>query len=345
MRIYTTVPTGDPRDAGRIFRELEDIGYDGGFSFESKHDPFFPLVIAAGTTRRLQLGTAVAIGFARNPMVLANIGYDLQVITGGRFVLGLGSQVRPHIENRFSETWSKPVSRMREVVRAIRAIWDAWEGRSKLDFRGEFYRHTIMIPTFNPGPNPYGPPPIYLGGFGPRMIELAGEVADGFLAHPFATRRSLQQVVLPALERGLARSGRTRQGFEIVAVTMVVTWTTEQEYQAARASLQEQLAFYGSTPVYKSVLDCHGWGDLHPELNRLSKQGRWKEMNGLITDEMMQEIAVMRPRREVASAVRDRLAGITGSVSLVNNRNPDSGHFGDIVADLRSPERLSGHGP
>ncbi|MFN8626089.1 MAG: TIGR03617 family F420-dependent LLM class oxidoreductase [Candidatus Binatia bacterium] len=336
MRIYTTVATGDPRDAGRVFRELEDIGYDGGFAFESKHDPFFPLVIAAGATQRLRLGTAVAIGFARNPMVLANIGYDLQVIGGGRFVLGLGSQVRPHIENRFSETWSQPVARMRELVRAIRAIWDTWEGRAKLDFRGEFYRHTIMIPAFNPGPNPYGPPPIFLGGFGPRMIELAGEVADGFLAHPFATRRSLRQVVVPALERGLARSGRTRAGFEIVCVTMVVTWTTEQEYQVARASLQEQLAFYGSTPVYKSVLDCHGWGDLHPELNRLSKQGRWKEMNGLITDEIMQEIAVMRPRREVASAVRERLAGIGDSVSLVNNRNPDPGHFGDIVADLRS---------
>ena len=336
MRIYTTVPTGDPRDAGHVFRELESLGFDGGFSFESKHDPFFPLVIAAGTTRRLQLGTAVAIGFARNPMVLANIGYDLQVISGGRFVLGLGSQIRPHIEKRFSETWSKPAARMREMVQAIRAIWDAWEGRSKLDFRGEFYRHTIMIPTFNPGPNPYGPPRIFLGGFAPRMIELAGEVADGFLAHPFATRRSLQQIVLPALDRGLARSGRTRQDFEIVCVTRVVTWTTEQEYEAARASLQEQIAFDASTPVYRSVLDCHGWGDLHPELNRLSKQGRWKEMNALITDDIMRENAVMRPRREVASALRKRLAGISDSVSLVNNRNPDPGHFGDIVADLRS---------
>lgn len=343
MRIYTTVPTGDPRDAGRVFGELEEIGYDGGFSFESNHDPFFPLVIAAGTTRRLQLGTAVAIGFARNPMVLANIGYDLQVITGGRFVLGLGSQVRPHIENRFSETWSKPVSRMREMVLAIRAIWDAWEGHSKLDFRGEFYRHTIMIPAFNPGPNPYGPPRIFLGGFGPRMIEQAGQVADGFLVHPFATRRSLQEVVLPALDRGLAQSGRMRQDFEVVCTTMVVTWTTEQEYQAARASLQEQLAFYGSTPVYKSVLDCHGWGDLHPELNRLSKQGRWSDMNGLITDEMMQEIAVMRPRHEVASALRRRLAGISDSVGLVNNRRPDPGNFGDIVAGLRAGETVSDH--
>ena len=335
MRIYTSLPTHDPRDTARAFRELEDIGYDGAFSFESKHDPFFPLALAAGLTQRLELGTAVAIGFARNPMVLANIGYDLQVITGGRFVLGLGSQVRPHIENRFSEEWGKPVSRMREMVAAIRAIWDAWEGHSKLNFRGEFYRHTIMIPAFNPGPNPYGPPPILLGGFGPRMIEMAGEVADGFLAHPFNTRKSLQQNVLPALERGLAKSGRDRSAFRITCITMVVTWTNDQEYEAGRASLQEQLAFYGSTPVYKSTLECHGWGDLHPELNRLSKQGRWSEMSQLITDDVMREIAVMGPRHEVAAAVLERLSGIADAVSLVNNRHPDAAHFGDIVTDLR----------
>jgi probable F420-dependent oxidoreductase len=336
MRIYTTVPTQDPRDAGRVFRELEEIGYDGAFSFESKHDPFLPLAIAAGTTQQLRLGTAVAIGFARNPMVLANVGYDLQVITGGRFVLGLGSQVRPHIEHRFSETWSRPVARMREMVGAIRAIWSAWEGRSKLEFRGEFYRHTLMIPAFDPGPNPYGPPPIFLGGFGPRMIELAGTVADGFLAHPFNTRTSLERITIPALERGLARSGRSRGDLEIVCVTMIVTWTNEREYEAARASLQEQLAFYGSTPAYKSVLDCHGWGDLYFELNRLSKAGRWKEMSGLITDEMMTAIAVMCPRHDVAPALAKRLTEITASVSLVNNRHPDPGNFGDIVADLRT---------
>ena len=185
-------------------------------------------------------------------------------------------------------------------------------------------------------------PPIFLGGFGPRMIELAGEVADGFLAHPFNTRTSLEQIAIPALQRGLARAGRRRTDFEIVCVTMVVTWTTEQEYAAARASLQEQLAFYGSTPAYKPVLDCHGWGDLHAELNRLSKAGRWQEMSGLITDEMMQAIAVMRPRREVAAALRARLAQCADAVSLVNNRHPDPCHFGDIVADLRAGRADSG---
>jgi len=337
MRIYTTVPTHDPCDAGRVFGELEAIGYDGAFSFESKHDPFLPLAIAAQTTQRLQLGTAVAIAFARNPMVLANVGYDLQVITRGRFVLGLGSQVRPHIEKRFSETWSKPVARMREMVQAIRAIWDAWEGRATLDFRGEHYRHTLMTPAFDPGPNPYGPPRIFLGAVMPRMTELAGELADGFLVHPFNTRTSLERLTLPALERGLAKAGRTRADLEIVGVTMVVTWTTEQEYTAARASLQEQLAFYGSTPAYAPVLECHGWGDLHPELNRLSKQGRWKAMSGLISDDIMQAIAVMRPRHEVAAVLRERLTGLVDAVSLVNSRHPDPGHFGDIVADLRAP--------
>jgi probable F420-dependent oxidoreductase len=260
----------------------------------------------------------------------------LQVITRGRFVLGLGSQVRPHIEKRFSETWSKPVGRMRELVLAIRAIWDAWEGRAKLDFRGEHYRHTLMTPAFDPGPNPYGPPRIFLGGVMPRMTELAGEVADGFLVHPFNTPTSLAQLTLPALKRGLAKAGRSCADLEIVGVTMVVTWTTEAEYEAARASLQEQLAFYGSTPAYAPVLECHGWGGLHPELNRLSKQGRWTEMSGLISDDIMQAIAVMRPRHEVAAALRERLTGLVDAVSLVNSRHPDPGHFGDIVADLHA---------
>ena len=175
------------------------------FSFEAKHDPFLPLALASQTTTTLRLGTAVAIGFARNPMVLANVGYDLQQMSGGRFVLGLGSQIRPHIQNRFSEEWSHPAARMRELVSAVRAIWECWEGRSELRFEGEFYRHTLMTPAFDPGPNPYGPPPVFIGGFGPRMIEVAGEVADGLIVHPFNSRRSLEELVLPALARAAAR--------------------------------------------------------------------------------------------------------------------------------------------
>ena len=342
MQVYTTVPTGDPRDARSLFAELEDIGYDGGFTFESKHDPFLPLALAAGATSRLRLGTAVAIGFARNPMVLANLGYDLQQITGGRFVLGLGSQVRPHIENRFSEPWSKPVGRMRELVLAIRAIWDAWQSGSELEFRGEHYRHTLMIPAFDPGPNPFGPPAVFTGGLGPRMTEVAGQVADGFIVHPFSTRRSLEAITIPALERGLAAAGRRREDLEVVAVTMIVTWADDEGRERASASLRDQLAFYGSTPAYRPVLECHGLGDLHPELNRLSKQGRWQEMSDLVTEELMEAVAVMGPRDEVAEALLRRSAGLVDAVSLVNNRNPDPSHFAEIVADLR--ERLADAG-
>ena len=223
MKIYTTAPLEDPRKARTIYKELEDIGYDGGFSFEAKHDPFLALAGAAEHTTTLRLGTGIAIAFARNPMNLANLGYDMQSISGGRFVLGLGSQVKPHIEKRFSSVWSHPAERMREIVLAIKAIWNCWEGKAPLDFKGRFYTHTIMIPAFNPGPNPYGPPPIFTGGFGPLMTAVAGEVADGFIAHPFNSRRSRLENTLPALEQGLAKSGRKRSDIEVMCAALVVT--------------------------------------------------------------------------------------------------------------------------
>jgi probable F420-dependent oxidoreductase len=336
MRIATTVPTRDPRRSGEVFAELESIGYDAAFSFESKHDPFLPLALAATTTTRLQLGTAVAIGFARNPMVLANVGHDLQLLSEGRFVLGLGSQVRPHIEKRFSETWSHPAARMRELVLAVRAIWARWDGTADLRFDGRFYRHTLMTPAFDPGPNPFGPPPVFIGGFGPRMIEVAGEVADGLIVHPFNTRRSLQELVLPALERGRATSGRQPADVEITWVQMIVTWANDEEQSTAMRSVRDQLAFYGSTPAYAPVLELHGYGDLHPELNRLSKAGAWDTMARLIPDDLVEQIAVVGPRSDIAAMVSERTSGIADTVSLVNNRNPDPGHFADIVAALRS---------
>ena len=283
MNVYTTAPLEDPRNARTVYKELEDIGYDGGFSFEAKHDPFLALAVAAEHTTRLRLGTAIAIAFARNPMNLANLGYDMQSISGGRFVLGLGSQVKPHIEKRFSGVWSHPAERMAEIVKAIKAIWACWEGKAPLIFEGKFYRHTIMIPAFNPGPNPYGAPPILTGGFGPRMTAVAGATADGFIAHPFSTRRSLLENTLPALQKGLEESGRRRTDIEVICATLVVTSGTEEGFAASKLAARKQLAFYGSTPAYRSTLTCHGWEDLHKELNRLSKKGRWDDMTGLIT--------------------------------------------------------------
>jgi probable F420-dependent oxidoreductase len=336
VRIATTVPTEAPSRSGELFERLERIGYDTGFSFEAKHDPFLPLALASQTTSALRLGTAVAIGFARNPMVLANVGYDLQQMSAGRFVLGLGSQIRPHIQNRFSETWSQPAARMRELVLAIRAIWDRWEGKSELHFDGDFYRHTLMIPAFDPGPNPYGPPPVFIGGFGPRMIEVVGEVADGLIVHPFNSRRSLDELVVPALVRGLLTADRDAPAIEIVWVMMVVTWGTDEEQATAIQSVKDQLAFYGSTPAYAPVLALHGYEELHNELNRMSKAGRWPEMAALIPDDFVEQIAVVGPRREIAAKIVARAAGITDSVSLVNNRNPDPELLADIVADLRA---------
>ena len=334
MKVYTTAPLEDPRKARTIYKELEDIGYDGGFSFEAKHDPFLALAVAAEHTTKLRLGTGIAIAFARNPMNLANLGYDLQSITGGRFVLGLGSQVRPHIEKRFSSVWSHPAARMTEIVQAIKAIWACWEGKAPLKFEGQFYRHTLMIPAFNPGPNPYGPPPIFTGGFGPLMTAVAGEAADGFIAHPFNTRRSLLENTLPALEQGLAKSGRKRSDLEVMCSTLVVTADTEEALAASRLAARKQLAFYGSTPAYLPTLACHGWEGVHGELNRLSKEGRWDDMTNLISDEILEQIAVVGERREIAPKLRARLDGIADSVSITHNRCPDPGHWADIVREL-----------
>jgi probable F420-dependent oxidoreductase len=336
MKVYTTAPLEDPRAARTLYPELEEIGYDGAFSFEAKHDPFLTLAVASEHTKSIRLGTAIAIAFARNPMNLANLGYDMQSISAGRFVLGLGTQVRPHIEKRFSSEWSKPARRMREIVLAIRAIWECWEGDGKLQFAGEFYRHTIMIPAFNPGPNPYGPPPIFTGGFGPLMTEVGGEVSDGFIAHPFNTRKSLLENSLPALERGLAKSGRSRKDIEIMCATLVITADDEEKLEDSKEAARKQLAFYGSTPAYRPTLDCHGWDDVHLELNSLSKRGQWDDMAALISDEILESIAVVGPRNTIAGKLRERLDGIADSVSLTHNRMPDPDHWADIVKELKN---------
>ena len=334
MHVSMTVPTEDLRDARTIYRALEEIGYDRAFSFEAKHDPFIPLAVAAEHTRRIDLGTAIAIAFARTPMTLANVAWDLQTVTGGRFSLGLGSQIRPHIEQRFSMPWGNPIERMEELVRGVRAIWDSWETGERLRFEGRYYTHTRMIPAFDPGPNPYGPPPIFTAGFGPQMTEVAGKVADGFLVHPVNTRRSLLELTLPALDRGAATAGRQRNDLEIICVTIVVTGRTEEEMARSREAVREQLAFYGTTPAYLPVFELHGYGDLHPELQALARQDRWAEMANLIDDELIETIAVVGEPDQIAAKVRARLAGISDSVSLVNNRAPDPEHFAEVVADL-----------
>jgi probable F420-dependent oxidoreductase len=320
--------------AGEAAREIEARGFDGAFSFEGPHDPFFPIALAAHETERIRLGTAIAVAFARNPMICAQVAQDLQRISRGRFYLGLGSQIRPHIERRFSQPWSRPAARMREFVRAIRAIWHTWSTGEKLDFRGEFYTHTLMTPFFNPGPNPFGDPPIFLAAVGSHMVEVAGEVADGLLIHPLCTPEFIEKDLVPALGRGLVRGGRERERFELVSQTITMMGSNDEEIERARGKARGQISFYGSTPAYRVVLDRHGWGDLQPTLNRMSKRGEWLEMAKLVSDEMLDAIGVSGTPADVGRKLRVRNAGCEGtSLVLYNETEPDA--LVDVIRGFR----------
>ncbi len=251
----------------------------------------------------MELGTSIVVAFARSPMTLANTAWDLQALSGGRFLLGLGSQVRAHIERRFSMPWSHPAARMREFIAALQAIWASWQDGTPLDFRGDFYQHTLMTPMFNPGPLPQGPPRAFLAAVGTAMTRVAGEVADGLLVHGFTTRSYLQDVTLPALATALDRAGRSRSEFQVKYSPFLVTGSSEAELADAATEARERIAFYASTPAYRPVLEHHGWGDLQTELNHLARRGEWKAMGGLIDDDVLEAFALVAPRSELAAAL------------------------------------------
>jgi probable F420-dependent oxidoreductase len=334
MKIDTNL-IGSLPDSGATAARVEALDYDGVYTFEGPHDPFFPLALAAAQTERIELCTAVAIAFARNPMLLANIGWDLQALSKGRFILGLGSQIRPHITRRFSMPWSKPAARMREMILAIKTIWQNWSDGGKLQFDGEFYQHTLMTPMFNPGANPYGDPKIYLAGVGPKMTEVAGEVADGFFTHPFHTEKSWKESTLPALEAGLAKSGRKRSDLAISYQLMVVSGHNDEEIEKAQGIVRQQIAFYGSTPAYRVTLEAHGWGDLQTELNALSKRGEWVEMGKCIPDKVVEEIAVVGSMNEIAGKIRARIGPYADRVSFGVPYVGTAEYWTDVVAELR----------
>lgn len=297
-------------------QSAEDAGFDGVWTVETRHDAFLPLVLAAEHTHRLQLGTAIAVALARNPMTVATKAHDLQLWSRGRFVLGLGSQVRPHIQRRFSMPWSRPTDRMREFVAALRAIWSCWNDGERLDFRGDFYSHTLMTPFAHPGPNPFGAPAVFLAGVGEQMTEVAGEVADGFFCHGFSTAEHFHQVTVPALTRGLARSGRTLADIEISVPSFVVTGTNDDDLARAATAVRQQIAFYGSTPAYRGVLDLHGWGALHDELHLLSRRGEWELMGDLVDDDVLAAFAVVGPPYEVGRALHARFGEHAARLTL-----------------------------
>jgi probable F420-dependent oxidoreductase len=307
------------RQAGAQAREAEDAGYSGVWTAETAHDPFLPLLLAAEHTERIEVGTSIAVAFARNPMLLANTGWDLQAYSGGRFILGLGSQIKPHITKRFSMPWSHPAARMRELVLAVRAIWDCWLNGTKLEFRGEFYTHTLMTPFFTPPAAELaecGPPKVFLAGVGELMTEVAGEVCDGFICHGFTTEKYLREVTVPALERGRAKVGKTLDGFEIAGPSFVVTGADDDELERAAAGTRQQIAFYGSTPAYRGVLDVHGWGGLQDELNALSKQGKWVEMGELVDDDVLNTFAVVGSPEEIAPELAKRYGDVIQRISF-----------------------------
>ena len=309
MKIMTAL--FGPTDVVQRATLLKEAGASGVFTFEGPHDVFTPLVLAS-TVPGLDVMSNVAIALPRNPVQLAHQANDLQLLSEGRFVLGLGTQIRTQIEKRYGAEFDRPVARMKELVGALRAIFATWNTGERLDFRGEFYRHTLMTPTFVPGPNPFGPPPIFLGALGPRLTRATAEVADGLLVMPFGSKRFLHETTMPAVREGLAAAGRSDDDFAVVPEIIVSVGSDDRDH----ASTRMLLAFYGSTPAYRPVLDAHGWGDLQPELNAMSKQGRWQEMATLIDDEMLHTIAACGTPAEVAAHIRDRVEGVSDRICL-----------------------------
>jgi len=323
-------------EAGAAARRLELLDYDGAFTFEGPHGPFFPLLLAAEHTERIELMTNIAVAFARSPMDLAQIANDLQLASEGRFILGLGSQIRPHIEKRFSMPWGHPVARMRELVEAIRAIHRCWNEGARLDFRGDFYTHTLMTPFFAPGPNPFGAPPIFIAALGPHMTAMAAEVGDGLLVHPFNSERFVREHATPSVARGLARAGRSRDEFTVAVTTIVATGRDEQEMKDADAGVRRLLSFYGSTPAYRVTLEAHGWGDLQTELNALSKQGRWDEMTGLIDDDVLDTLAVRGVPASVGGRVHERYGDVADRISFSMPYEPTAECMDEVLAGFRA---------
>jgi probable F420-dependent oxidoreductase len=326
----------DMADVRAKVEELKRIGYDGIYSFEGSSDGFMPFVIAAEHTDRQILSTQVAVAFARNPLTLAYQANDLQMLSKGRFILGLGTQAKPNIEKRFSMPWGKPVTRMRDMLGAIRAIQHTWQTGEPLDYQGEYYRHTKMQPMFTPKPNPYGPPPLMLGAIGKPMTRTAGELADWFVVIPFCTDKFVRETTLPALWEGLEESGRTWDDLKIAAQCMIATGADEESYAEAVARTKYQIAFYGSTPIYAKALEAEGWGDLHPTLRQMTRENRWLEMGQLITDEMCERFAVVGEPKEIGPKLVERFGSWVDRLSIMTTYQLDPQVASQIVSDVKA---------
>ena len=316
MKIDTQIGGGVSKDIAADAQRFERMGFDGGWTFESKHDPFLPLAQAAGATKRLQLGTNIAVAFGRSPFSVAQTSWDLQRGSGGRFHLGLGTQVRAHVERRYSMPFDHPAARLADYVRCLRAIWDTFQNDTRPGYEGPFYRFKLINQFFNAGPIEHPDIPVYVAGVNPRMCRVAGEVADGLHVHPMHSVGYLRDVVRPALEEGARRSGRDAGVLQLYAPVMVVTGDTQQEMDEAAAQVRQQIAFYASTPSYRVVLDYHGYGLLGEKLNRLMRQGDLSNMGNQVPEDLLEQVAVVSGPGQLAAKLRQRYEGVLHGLSI-----------------------------
>lgn len=314
LDVATLVP--NPGEMPALAERVEELGFDALWTSETQHDPFLPLALAAEHTKCIELGTGIAVAFARSPTVLAHLAWDLAAQSKGRFILGLGTQVKPHIERRFGMVWESPAAKLREMILAMRALWAAWQGDGNVNFRGSFYKITLMTPFFNPGPIEYPDIPIYIAGVNEKLCRLGGELCQGFHVHPFHSAKFIREVILPNIERGLEKSHRARTDIQLASAIFVATNDAEKE--AARA----QIAFYASTPSYRPVMEIHGWGDAGEQLSAFAARGKWTEMPQVITDEMLEQFVVLTDEANRATAIKSRYNGLVDRIMLYKPFEP-----------------------
>ncbi|OGO53273.1 MAG: hypothetical protein A2148_09095 [Chloroflexi bacterium RBG_16_68_14] len=324
MKVDTGLPVGDLSQVAEAARRAEALGYDGAFTPETGHDPFLPHVIAAEHTQRLELGTAVAIAFPRSPMATAQIAWDLQKLSKGRFTVGLGTQVKGHIVRRYGMDWHPPGPRLREYILMMRAIWDSWQNGAKPAFEGKYYRYTLMTPFFSPGPIDFPRPKVHISAINPYNCRLVGELCDGIKLHGFNTPKYLREVILPNIKAGANKAGRDPKEIEICGLVFVITGRNEEEVEKAKAPVRQQIAFYGSTRTYRPVLDIEGWGDMNEELFALSLEGKWQEMATKITEDMLEQFAITGTYDEIVPKIKEKCAGVIDRITFgIPTRTPE----------------------
>jgi probable F420-dependent oxidoreductase len=346
VRISTGIVSPTLQAAAERARRAEEAGYDAVLSMENQHEPFLPLAAAILTTERVELATAVAIAFARSPMAVANAAWDLHVSSGGRFILGLGSQVKGHNERRFSVPWSPPAPRLKEYVLALKAIWRCWEFDEPLRFEGKHYRFTLMPPNFMPGKSGLGLVPVTLAAVGPAMLRVSGETCDGVRLHPFCTREYLEKVVMDELETGFARGGRDREHFEISGGGFLATGPDDATVHERLEWVRQRVAFYGSTRTYFPVWEQHGLEDLGLKLHRMSVEGQWDAMAGEIPDDVLHMFVAVGRHDQIRAVIEERFGGLSDAVSESLPKGHEAGLPADLIAEIQKlPRRFKGYRP